>query len=129
MHDACGNQPTAWRKACEWSMAPRPCSSRQPQKIVPMRIIKAECCCRQELPRLAIVSTAVPPASSGQARVRGEILAPGTVPAPVWFSDRLDLVEAEPSSFGRHVSLTPARFLLAGTKSDGALGRANNVGG
>jgi hypothetical protein len=79
--------------------------------------------------RLAIVSTAVPPASSGQARVLGEILAPGTVPPPIWFSDRLDLLEAGEERFGRYIAVTPARFTLVSHCSVDRLGQFNNWGG
>jgi hypothetical protein len=81
------------------------------------------------LKRLAIVSTAVPPASSGQARVLGEILAPGFVQPPTWFSDRLDLLEAKADHFGQYIHLTPARFTLFGSRSTGRSGKVNNWAG
>ena len=81
------------------------------------------------IPRAAVVSTAVPPASSGQARVLGQILALGSGPPPVWFSDRLDLLEPQAEHYGRHVGLCPARFLLKGTLSTGLIGAVNNIAG
>lgn len=81
------------------------------------------------LKRLAIVSTAVPPASSGQARVLGEIFAPGFVQPPTWFSDRLDLLEAKADHFGQYIHLTPAQFTLFGSRSTGRSGRVNNWAG
>src|SRR4051794_10110011 len=81
------------------------------------------------IPRLAVISTAVPPAASGQSRVLGEIFSPGQVPPPVWFTDRLDLLEPGAERFGRHVDLGPPRFSLVGSRCTGRFGTVNNLAG
>ena len=81
------------------------------------------------LKKLAIVSTAVPPGSSGQARVLGQIIAPGAVAPPLWFTDQIEFLESEVDRFGEYVSLTPARFSLFEEAIEGYADPFNNWAG
>ena len=81
------------------------------------------------LKKLAIVSTAVPPGPSGQARVLGQIMAPGAVAAPLWFTDQIEFLESEVDCFGKYISLTPARFSLFDEAIEGYVDPFNNWAG
>lgn len=81
------------------------------------------------MPRLAVVSTAVPPASSGQARVLGQLLSPGVALPPIWFTDQPALIEDSTPIFGTRLALKPARFLLYQGRGASRLPRINNLAG
>lgn len=80
-------------------------------------------------PRLAVVSTAVPPASSGQARVLGQLLSSRVVMPPLWFTDQPALIEDSTPVFGTRLALGPPRFLLYQGRGASRLPRINNVAG
>lgn len=79
--------------------------------------------------RIAVVTTAAPPSANGQARVLGQILAPGALAEPVYFTDQMNIVELEQRHFGRHVALASPLFQLTARRWGRLLGGLNRSGG
>lgn len=79
--------------------------------------------------RLAIVSTAVPPAPSGQARVLEALFGQEACLPPLWYTDSPSLLEPGQPRHGEYFVLKQPRFLLLPVASTPRLHRANNWAG
>jgi len=79
--------------------------------------------------RLAVVTTAAPPSSNGQARVLGQIIVPEAFAPPVYLTDQMKIVEAEGPRYGRYCALSSPRSQLTAQPWGRWLGQLNRAGG
>ncbi|MGO4170714.1 glycosyltransferase [Bosea sp. TAF32] len=85
---------------------------------------------RSIMKRLAIVTTAVPPSASGQARVLGALLAQERGESRhLFLSDQLHARDAGEAGFGVYVALSPPRFQIMRTLGNEHIQRFNNFAG
>jgi glycosyltransferase involved in cell wall biosynthesis len=79
--------------------------------------------------RVAVVTTAAPPSSNGQARVLGQIIVPKAFATPVYLTDQMKIVEPEGPRHGHYCALSPARFHLTTHPWGRWLGQLDRAGG